>query len=272
MLRLLTDQLRIYLHPASVVVVHERRGLKRQIVSTVVRHIESQQETQRWSDAIALLQSMIAQDQYRALPAKVVLSSHWLKYRVVPWHAQLSEAERASLVQHQFAEVYGAQAAGLDFAISNTSFKQHELACAFDAEMIAALRLTLKQRQIRLLSIQPVMVAALNRFRKQLKLPAWVVIRENGITTLAGLSADGWESVRTQAAEQIELSDVALWLERESLHVGSKMADAAIYQYGFETDSAQGVVLGKQLHKLALAELVEFSAASHPEARLALVA
>jgi len=268
----LTDQLRIYIHPTSVVVVHERRGLKRQLRSTVVRHLEAENENNGWMDAIALLQSIIAQDQYRGLPAKVVLSSHFLKYRIVPWHDQLSQDERARLVQHQFEEVYGDKAAGWHIALSNTGFKKHELACAFEAGLISALKMALKQRQIRLLGIQPVMVAALNRFRKQIQLPTWLVLVEEGMTTLAGLSAHGWESVRTQAFQQDKLGEIALLLERESLLVGSKMTGAAVFYYGAEQNMAHSVILGQQVKKLACTDLPGLSSQVHPEASLAWVA
>jgi len=264
--------LRIYLHPAFVVVVHERWLFRHQALSTQVRRLDAQAAPGSGHDVIALLQEMLAQGQYRGLSAKVVLSSHLLKYRIAPWHAQLSEIEQVRLLKHQFEEIYGGQAAGWKVFLSNSGFRKHEMACAVEAEFIDAIRLALKPHQIRLLGIQPTIVAALNYWRRQLRLASWLLIVEDGIVTLAGLSGHGWESVRTQAtAGKIELSQLALMLERESLHAGSAMADTNVALFWPGQEAQPDMLLGKPVQILAVNGTTGVPLALHPEAALAMV-
>jgi hypothetical protein len=144
----------------------------------------------RWRaglDALATLEALSGAD------VTVVLSSFFVRYALVPASEALSSAaERLAFARHCLARIYGSVAEAWVVRLSG------EVACGVDAHLVDGLRSALGVRGNRLRSVQPRLMAAFNRHRRELgEKASWFVDVEPGLASLALLASHKWQSLRS---------------------------------------------------------------------------
>ena len=153
----------------------------------------------------------------------VVLSNQLVRYAIVPWSNALgSAAEEEAYVRHHFVRVHGERAKSWSVRASPDR-DGVRLASAVDAGLVENVRAAFAQNsKAKLVSIQPALMAAFNRARKDIpRAGAWLVLAEAGRACVA-LYAGGWRAVQNARGAWEEV------LERERLRVGGALPERVL--------------------------------------------
>ena len=150
---------------------------------------------ERWHGALEALRGMT----FGRARVTVVLSSHFVRYAVVPWSDALgTPAEEDAYVRHHFAKVHGERAKGWLFRSSEAPRGAPRLASAIDRTLLDAVKACFpKAGTARLISVQPELMCKLNEWRSAIPPQgAWVVLAEPGRACIALHADGGWRSVQ----------------------------------------------------------------------------
>lgn len=170
-------------------------------------------------DPVASLADMAADERIA-----VILSSHFVRYSVLPWSEGLtSQADWLAFAEHNFESVYGAAAVAQWRIHVCGSAREPRVATAVDAALIGALRSVPK-----VVSVQPYLMAAFNGRRGDVVEDAWLVLQETGRLTLALISKGEWRLARTRRIDGDWLESLPVLLDRESAAVDDKRCDTVL--------------------------------------------
>lgn len=159
------DRFLLALTPGQVTLLHAAPGLS----PAYSGHQTVCEAEQGWQGALEALAAMLPQYQCRHAQARVVLSNRLVRYQLVPWSEQLdSPQEWQAMVQHCFRQAYGEVAEQWLYRWCDNGYGQPVLACAIDSALLQALQQLFDGMGIRLLSLQPFLMAACNHWRRQL--------------------------------------------------------------------------------------------------------
>lgn len=118
--------------------------------------------------------------------ASVVLSNDLVHYTVLPWQAGITRpAEVQAVARLQFERLLGDAAQTCSVHCHEGGYGQPVLACAVDQALVDAVRATLAERGLKLVSVQPLLMAAANGLRKHLADDAALAIVEQDRVCLA---------------------------------------------------------------------------------------
>ncbi len=189
------DELGVWLAPRELTIKHMRRGLRPVCIASTARELEGNGSD--WRAALAALDAAVGGAEWRGAGARVVVSNVWARYGVVPWSDHLAnEAERAAHARICLAETYGDLGAEWRVCLSEASPGESRVACALPEGLVTGLRVMLESHRIRLLSIQPSLIAAYNQWRQRLpEHTGWFVSIETGSLAAARLTPGGWDRV-----------------------------------------------------------------------------
>ena len=162
-------------------------------------------------DAVATLARLMGKE-----PITVILSSHFVRYCVLPWSPALkSHDDWLAFAQHSFQATYGASTASAwHYRVSGRG-RTARVATAVDIALVNALR-ALPQ----VASIQPYLMAAFNQRRSAIGTDSWLVLQESGRLTVALISAGEWRLARTRRIDADWQDALASILDREAAAFG----------------------------------------------------
>jgi hypothetical protein len=246
------DRLYVALAPESVALVRVRGLFRPKLVSKTVLACDPQFGAQPWEGAVEALQRALAELAGEPLRATVVLSNRFMRYAVVPFDAKLSGAdEELAHARFHFAKIHGERAKGWDLRLSDAPRGASRLASAADGGLAEAIgKCFPRARRPRLVSIQPYLMAAFNRWRRALaKEPAWLVLVEHGRACLALASKEGWRAVQSLRVE--EAQEWPPLIERERLRANAAVPLRALV-HGMQEGAAHA---GWKISPLALPRL-----------------
>ena len=116
------------------------------------------------------------------------------------------------------------------------------MACAVDRELIEQLAGVFVASSVKLISVQPFLVAAFNRIRQTVgNGSCWIVVEEPGRLTLALLQRGAWVAIRNRRSDERWRMVLPEILERESAFLGLDQPCTRVIvcaQGEFEFDSA----------------------------------
>jgi hypothetical protein len=105
--------------------------------------------------------------------------------------------------------------------VSETSPQGARLACAVDRELIEQLSRICAASAVRLVSVEPFLVAAFNRIRRTVGSGScWIVVEEPGRLTLALIQRGAWLAIRSRRSDERWRMVLPEILERESAFLG----------------------------------------------------
>jgi hypothetical protein len=173
-----------------------------------------------WRGALEALPEVLKSHASRE--ASVVLADDFVRYALMPWNATVkTSAQWLALAKHRFNALHGAVAAEWDVKLTETAPMGARLACAVDRQLIEALALAFVKAGVKLVSVQPFLVAAFNRIRAQVgNGSCWIVVEEPGRLTLALIQRGAWVAIRSRRCDErwrIVLPEI---LEREGAFLG----------------------------------------------------
>jgi hypothetical protein len=218
----LRNTLEVELAPGHVNLVHRERGLTRRGLRTTLRNerlrVEDAHDAAVWHGAVQALQAALPDRAGRPHHVRVILSSHLVRYTLVPWSDALSDAaEEEAYARHCFERVHGEAAAQWELRVSADCAGAPMLASAVDAQLLNALRDGFAAAGVRLDSIQPRLMAVCNDYRRRLQgRHAWLALLEPGRLCLALRQQGGWARVRSMRIGPGWREELALLLEREA--------------------------------------------------------
>ena len=160
-----------------------------------------------WQGALAALKSLELPKKCRVT---VVLANHLVRYAVVPWSTALgTPAEEEAYVRHHFAKIHGERAKGWSLRASPGTGNEPRLASAVDASLISEIKEALqRQAGVRLVSIQPQLMSAFNRWRRAIPAGgAWLVLAEDERACVALHGGGGWRAVHNGKGDWLALLD-----------------------------------------------------------------
>lgn len=164
----------------------------------------------------------------------VVLSSHFVRYAVLPWSEALgSEEEWLAFARHTFSSVYGAAADSWHCRVSPAGREEPRLASAIDAALLESLRAL-----PRVASVQPYLMSAFNARRRLLEgKDGWLVVQEPGRLTLALVKGGRWRAARTRRAGSDWPQRLAEFFDREGASSEGGGSEA-VFLYGEDAPPA----------------------------------
>jgi hypothetical protein len=216
------------------------RGLRRAFHDPVVLSCTAASGGQPWRAAVRELEMALPDFAKGGAAATVILSNHFLRYTLVPWHAELADAEEElAFARHCFSKVYGNEAQAWELRLSHEASEMPRLASAVDAELLSALRGVFAGAAVPLRSVQPHLMAAFNGFRKRLQQPgAWFALLEPGNLCLARLQRGNWMQLRSVRIGSAWREELPLILEREAFLADSPEVPHEVYVCGADPDDA----------------------------------
>lgn len=191
------DETEVWIAPGEVALRRMRRGIHPACVAEKTRTVDA--DSMDWRPALAVLDACLAESEWQGARARLVVSNLWARYAVVPWSDTLAnEEERCTHASICLAESYGAMGPEWHVCLGEGEPGQARIACAIHQGLLAGLRSTLAARRGRVLSLQPALIAAHNRWRDRLpESTGWFVHVEDGALAAARLAQAGWDRVYT---------------------------------------------------------------------------
>jgi hypothetical protein len=238
------------------------RGLRRTIDAPHIVPCNGATGAPPWRAALQALETALPGFANGKTTATVILSNHFLRYALVPWHAELADAEEdLSLARHCFARVYGKDAQQWELRLNHEAPEAPRLASAVDAELLAALKAVFGSAGIALRSVQPHLMAAFNGCRGRLRQgSAWFAVVEPGNLCLALLYDGCWSRVRSLRIGSAWAEELPLILEREAYLADIQTVPHEVYLWG-AGDGALPEIEPWRFHALAPAQLPDAVAA-----------
>jgi hypothetical protein len=199
---------------------HLRLGLgaKRVIVSGA-KAVELE-AAEDWRAALDALPAILKAHTSRE--ASVVLADQFVRYALLPWNEAVKSSEQwLALARHRFGALHGAGAASWNVKVSETAPLGARLACAVDGELIERLASVFVSANVKLVSVEPFLVAAFNRIRSTVgNGSCWIVVEEPGRLTLALIRRGAWVAIRSRRSDERWRTALPEILERESAFLG----------------------------------------------------
>jgi hypothetical protein len=207
------ERLRIGLAPQRVDVARLAWGPRRRVLGELHAQCVAKPGDAPWQAAIGALDALLAPLNLHGASATVVLSNHWVRYLVLPWQPELtSPAEVEQLARLRFTQTFGPAAQGWTVRTHDGGYGAAQLACAVDSALVDALRACLAARGLRLASLQPLLMAAVNEVRRELDGGhTALAILEPGRLCLGLMQQGRWLDVATRRAD----ADAAEVIEQE---------------------------------------------------------
>lgn len=169
----------------------------------------------RWAGALALLRDALTGARAEA---SVVLSSHFVRYALVPWSVHASQpAQREEMARHAFAQVHGAAAEGWCVQVSDGALGAPLVAAAVDRALLDGIDEVCAAARVRLVSVQPHLMAAFNRFHAKLgRTPKWLAVVEPGALCLGLLARGRWQRLLCRRSGADWVGDLRTLLMQET--------------------------------------------------------
>lgn len=253
MLRLWRDLYRIVLHPNQVTLVRVQKGRlsRTKEMSRLLDITESTSPS--WLGALEHLDALIADIRSAKADVEVVLSNHFVRYAVVPWsNESMDSVEEQAMTRICFEQTFGDLADGWDMRLSEAGYGQSRLASAVDRELTQALSDVFAKTALRLISIQPYLMASINHLQRQVQDEDFLFLMgERGRLCFAQVRSRQWSQVRSSPVDDIGAELPAL-LSREILLSGLK---PGIKKYFFSPDGAEKGFSLPDVQVLSLAEI-----------------
>ena len=210
------NHLRVSLSAERLVLGAHARGLRPGRARANVVPVQPRPNGPEWGAALEALPQALA--DVRDHDVSVVLADQFVRYVLLPWNPALKNDEQwLALARHRFAAVHGAAAAEWELRFTETAPNGPRLACAMDRELMAELAAKVAAAGLRLVSVQPFLVAAFNRIRGAIGGGScWLVIEEPRRLTLAFIRQGVWLAVRSRRADAGWRAALPELIERES--------------------------------------------------------
>lgn len=169
MLRLLSDRVRIALTPEAVSGTRISRPFRPEVTEKHTVPCAPGSAPGDWLAALAALTELLSGMKRERADVTVILSNRFVRFALLPWSENLRHHhEEMAYARHRFASIHGEEAEKWEIRLSPGGPGEPRVASAVDPALLQALRDRFKETRLRLISIQPYLMAAYNRWRPSL--------------------------------------------------------------------------------------------------------
>lgn len=245
MSRLFPDRLLIGLAPDALTLVRVSGGARARVADKRTVACEPAAGREPWESAAGTLSKLAEELSKLSARATVVLSNHFARYALVPWNEGLAKAdEEAAFARYCFAKIHGERSKEWDLRLSPAQPGAVRVASAVDAPLVQAVRSAFSSRA-RLVSLQPYLMSAFNRARRQLAgARAWLLLVERDRTCLARLEGGRFAAVRNARGGLDGPEQWAGLLDRERHLAGGEPEAENVYIHAVSGLDASPVRVG----------------------------
>jgi hypothetical protein len=150
-----------------------------------------------YSSTLAAVSKELENPVWRHANARVVIADHWVRYAIVPWSLELADDdERLAHGRLILRQVYGDEMGDWTVALAETIAGHARLVCAIPSQLQVGLQSVLELAGLRLLSLEPHLVVAFERWRSRMPgVGGWFVTIDEGSLAAVRLERDSWEEV-----------------------------------------------------------------------------
>lgn len=151
----------------------------------------------RWAPAVDGLRGWLQARATRGGELQLVLSNRFVRYAVLPWcDGVVTRAEREAQARHQLRAIYGDAADAWHVRVADTGHGEPALVCAVDRALVEAVQALAEGASMRLAAVQPLLMLAFNRFRREMGREACLMVLEPGALCCAVWSDGRWQAVQ----------------------------------------------------------------------------
>jgi hypothetical protein len=192
------DEVGIHLSPSRVLLIRVERGLKPRIAEQH-EHAIVCGDWNDWTAPLGVLAQLLERPQWRGAGMRMVLCDCWVRYALVPWVAELRSAEeQLSHARQVLIRLYGSVVGEWEIRLSQAPPGRARVACAMPAALLNSLRDIRTRHKLKLISLQPQLLAAYDNWRHSLPTAgAWFVTIGEGTMAAARLGPDTWDRVHS---------------------------------------------------------------------------
>lgn len=230
MLRSWRDRYSVALCPDRLLALRFRKGLRTVADFKAAESFTPPASGPPWKAAVDAVARFVEAPSAPRGDIGIVLSNHFVRYLLVPWSAHItSTAEFRNYVVAAFAHVYGEMYSEWQIAVSGERAGSPRLAAAADRALLQAIREAVGAARLRLVSVQPYLMAAYNAFGRRRRETDFVfVVLEAKRLWLLAAQGGTWRHVSAAAAPD-DPARLAGLLERELCLAGLDQETPAIY-------------------------------------------
>ena len=198
-------KLRADLRPAGVTLARKSSFSERLLPlrAVPVVHEETGEQSVPWRTSAEALASMLNSATKGSSSVEVVVSSHFIRYAMVPWSDNLvRDAERLAFARLAFREVYGALVDSWEICLDEQPAGQPAVASAIDRDLLSAIRAAVSNAGAGLDGVVPALADCINRHRRAFKGREFCLASvEAGRLTFAFRGRAGWRAVRSRRVD-----------------------------------------------------------------------
>lgn len=218
MLRLWRDLYRVVLHPQRVTVFRVRKARFSKVDPTEIDMEVDAHSVPVWRNAVDQLRHAVSGIPAGKADVEVVLSNHFARYAVIPWSDALSTPDESEvMVRIRFEELYGTLPEGWEVRLSEAGYGEPGIACAIDSDLMQELDSIFNRGGLRLISVQPFLMAAFNHIRAGMsEKDVLLLLNEPGRLGMVRINKQQWNSVRVVQVGNLQ-EELPGLLRREDL-------------------------------------------------------
>lgn len=218
MSRLSRDRIHIALCPGRLTGLRFGGMIRPRVLEKRSNECDPGYGPQPWHGALHALQGVSESLKSEAVDVTVIVSNHFVRFALVPWSDELRDTEdELAMARYCFTKIYGERANGWAVRLSEDAPGAARLASAVDKELVDAIVGCFKPGgRVRLVSIQPYLMAAFNTWRSKIAAgEAWFLLLEPGRACLALIRDGKWVAIRNTKADIADVQSLLDLLERE---------------------------------------------------------
>lgn len=252
------NHLFVWLSANGVAVVKQQAGLRKKVLEQNASNIEGvdQNIAYAWQAAINTLSALLSNMQLAAnTKLTVTVASDFVRYLSLPaQHIAMRRDEKLAYAAAAYRELYGEQAAEWQVQCDDPPPHHTTLAAAMDADLLMAIKQIAEQHTLKLQSVQPYLMAAINGLYPQIaKANGYLAIVEERLLLLS-LSDGQYQSVKTYALDAAWHTELCQIAARESLLSNNEHHQLLVYAPQFKS-AALAQLAGWQISRIGLANI-----------------
>ena len=207
------------------------RGPRRRVLAQGIEPAPGPGGPTPWRGATQALATVLDANAGARSELVVLLSGLFARPLLVPWSAEIrDDTEGAALVAHHFRRVFGDESSNWEFAFDRDADGPARLACAVERGLLAALRETAGAARARLVSVEPLLVSAVNQWRRRIgRQPTLLLVAEAGRYCAATFREGTWDALRCGRIAGNDAESLREALEREAALAGTGALELLAY-------------------------------------------
>jgi hypothetical protein len=223
--------LTVFIAPSQVLAVRGR-GTSGAVSEKRVFESTSVPDDNAWIGAVAAFEAALREFVCRRV--RVILSSHFTQYQLLPWRDDLNdEEEELAYARVALTETYGEIVSGWSVRLSDDPPGAVRVVAAVDNALLAALEKAAIAAKARVVSVKPALTAATNSWREHFGADraAWLAVHEEGRLCLALIEGGQWRWLRSVRVGTDWAERLPELVEREILLAGveSLVAEVLVF-------------------------------------------